>query len=233
MADSTALPTEWLVRPMNLLVSGHPRPTVNLVGLGLAGQLADSFLTIEVRDPFDPPSPDERQAFSRLPRPLRFVVRRPEELKPEDADANLALWTLLPRSEGDPAPRGVESLRLPLLVREILQRVVRGSSPTLLFVANIDRLSDFYPERTESTASWLRLLADENVSLLATWSGPDRSDFAAFESVLSVVGPSPTAGTGTVKVLRFAPETAGWAPGSERPLRDLPGSRSLDGLDAP
>ena len=201
---------------------------VNMVGLGLAQTLAERFIWLEVRDPLEPISPVELRTLARIPKELRFIVQRPEELRPDDADANLALWTVLPDEERHGPPPFAEALRLPVFLRQILDRLIRSDRPVLLVVANTDRVAEFYPERRESTDEWLRLLQQQNLSLIATWTGPSRSDWTAFESALRVESPPENvSGEGAVVVERFSPPTAGWESGSHRPLRAMPGAASL------
>ncbi|HYK93298.1 MAG TPA: hypothetical protein VEY07_04555 [Thermoplasmata archaeon] len=231
MDSATPFPAEWYERPINLLVAGADRPRVNLLALAVAQSVADRFIWLDVRDPFDPPSPLERRALALIPPELRFIARRPEMLKPNDAAANLALWTV---GSGDPthsAPPLADELRIPAFLRDILGRVVRTGAPVPLVLANADRLAEYYPEGESATRGWLKLLQQEEVSLIVSWSGSARSDVVAFESVLRLeLPPGSSLDASQVIVDRFAPESALWRPGSVHGIGEIPHLSELWGL---
>ncbi|HZY91421.1 MAG TPA: hypothetical protein VFG07_01400 [Thermoplasmata archaeon] len=228
MPNHPPLPEAWLERPMNLFVSGGSRSVVNMLGLGIAQTLAERFIWLEIRDPLEPISPVDLRTLARIPKELRFIAQRPEDLRPDDADANLALWTVLPDEERHGPPPFADALRLPVFLRQILDRLIRSDRPVLLVVANTDRVAEFYPARRHSSEEWLRLLREQNLSLIATWTGAARPDWTVFETAFRVEPPTENVGgEGTVVVEQFSPPTAGWELGSRRPLRAMPGAASL------
>ena len=159
----------------------------NRLALECARRINPNFLWLEAQDPDEVRNPEDPSEAGEIPREHLYVTENPEELKPEDAIANMALWTVIRPDE----PQAVvahlmDFVRLPAKVQEMMSQMGSIESPGVLVWANAELSADFYPETIESSRPYLDVFRREGITLVSTLVGKTRADRFACDYVFKV-----------------------------------------------
>ncbi len=175
--------------PHSVLVHGRSRPLVNLLLYAVAGETTPGFHWLDLRPASDPPADWDPVQLGWLDAHRSWVADPGEALAADHARANAALFELI-RSDEPPEvlARLTDFLRLPATMQNILASISAGDEPSLLAVANADRVSESIPdaalEPILAAFGWLRC------SLYVGYAGPELPRTEGFGTVLRIDGTS-------------------------------------------
>lgn len=166
---------------------GNSRAVVNRVLFAMvrASDPTPFWLELRGRDPSaDEPGPVE---LGWLPPDHVFLADEPAAARPQDAIANMALWTVVRSDEPEAAvARLADFVRLPPIVQEILQRLDQGGGHRAVGVANSDRARGDYPTTVEGVRPVVRALMDGSLLPFFGAVGPPGAGRMAFDFVLEL-----------------------------------------------
>lgn len=177
-------------RPQSVLVYGDSRPMVNLLLYALAEDAMPDFHWLDFRPDSEPPAEWDPAGLGWLNSRRAWVADPEEGLSPDNARANAAIFELI-RSDEPPEvlARLTDLLRLPPRIRHVLEAISAAGEPSLLAVANVDRVSESIPEVAlapiVAAFAWLRC------SLYVGYAGARAPRLADFSTVLRIDGTSP------------------------------------------
>jgi len=125
-----------------------------------------------------------------IPRDHLYLAEEPASARPQDAIANMALWTVVRADEPDAAvSRLADFVRLPPIAQQILQRADVGAARHALAVANSDRVRGEYPTTVEGVRPIVRALMDGPLLPFFGAVGPPGAGRMAFDLVFEVRAP--------------------------------------------
>jgi len=129
---------------------GESRPALNRVLFAMvrASDPEPLWLDIRPRHPeVEEPGPVE---LGWIPEDHLFLADEPEAARPQDAVANLALFTIVrPDESAASIARLSDFVRLPPIAQEIISRLGLGEPRHALAIANSDRVRAVYPATVE------------------------------------------------------------------------------------
>lgn len=160
-------PPELLERPSSVLFWGPDRHLLSLAAFGLARRIAGEFTLVDI---LDPAHPTERDGiFSLVPEARRVVVGKAEELVPNEAASNLALFGVL-RNDGPPAEleRLVDFLWLPAALQEAVSRSGRERRPGPVLLTNGHVLEHVWRSPAEPLRRIFGVLNHEGLTPIVT-----------------------------------------------------------------
>jgi hypothetical protein len=161
-------PNELLQRPGSVLFWGEDPHLLALAAFGLARRINPEFGLLELAEPGRPE--DFEPVFSIVPPDRRLRVTDDRQLLPDDAAANLALFSVV-RSEGltnDDARRLGDFLWLPPAFQEIVSRLRRAPGPAAIVLTHRELLVPKLEGHAAGFQRLLQLLAREEISVIAT-----------------------------------------------------------------
>ncbi|MCI4321039.1 MAG: hypothetical protein L3K05_01885 [Thermoplasmata archaeon] len=171
----------------SVMFCGPDRTAVAVAAYALAAHGGRTVTWLDVRSPYRPPDPYVSLLAPFVPLEQRIVTSSPDDLAPEIAVSNVAVWSLIRESEPNEAVVSlIDFLRLPQSVQTL---VSEGSTPedgSTLLVTNSDRLSPLYPEDVASTRAFVQAITRQSVKLVASLAGLDRKDRFAYDVVFQV-----------------------------------------------
>jgi hypothetical protein len=153
-----------------------------------------------------------------------FLADEPTSAHPQDAIANMALWTVVRSDEPDTAvARLADFVRLPPIAQQVLQHLDLVGGPHALAVANSDRVRGEYPTTVEGVRPIVRALMEGPLLPFFGSVGPPGAGRMAFDFVFEFRA-SGTAdwGDGTL-VAEKVPDGHSLPVGRSIRLRDIPG----------
>jgi hypothetical protein len=209
----------------SVILCGPDRTAVAVAAYALAASGGRSVTWLDIRSPNSPRDDYVDLLAPFVPPEQRIVTSAPDDLAPEIAVSNLAVWSLIRESEPkETVVSLIDFLRLPESVQAL---VSEGSFPpdhSTLLVTNSDRLASLYPEDIASSRTYVQAITRQSVKLVGTLAGLQRKDRFAYDYVFQV---SPGSGGGwansslAVEKGDVAAGTAGRAPTSIRSVDDL------------
>ncbi|HZY71379.1 MAG TPA: hypothetical protein VFF67_10440 [Thermoplasmata archaeon] len=117
-------------------------------------------------------------------------ARPPEEFRPEDEVANLALWAVARAGESvESVDAMLAFLRLPRKIQADLDRLPNRGSLNAFALANVDRVRQFYPDNRGATRRALDTFRRQGVSLLTTFRGAPKNDRVEYDLLFEVRTP--------------------------------------------
>ena len=158
-----------------------------------------------------------------IPEERLFFVS-PADARPQDAVANMALWSVVRSDE----PKAVvatltDFLRLPPTVQDAVSRVGAAPSRPVFVVANTDRVRAHYPKDVAGVRPIVEAMLHAGVLPIFSALGPPTPGRLAFDFVLEAKAPSLARwGAGGLTCEKAPPGTS-FAPGATMSLADLPG----------
>jgi hypothetical protein len=176
-----------LRRPWCFCFWGNRRIAVNRAAFELAPRINPRFGWFELRKPEDPVDPDDPAVDGRIPDALLFRTVQPDDFQPDNATANLAMWSVIRADE----PKAVlhpimDFLRLPQLLQEAIGNASPEGRPAVFVVSNADRVVQYYPEDLTATRAVLDVFARERVAVMITLCDVVRADRFAYDFVFEV-----------------------------------------------
>jgi hypothetical protein len=168
---------------------GSPRSLVDRLAYAMARANDANPTWVEIRDATGAPDPGGPSEQRWIPEERLFYLT-PSEAMPQDAVANMAMWTVIRADE----PRAVvatftDFLRLPPAVQEAVSQVGRESSRPVLVVANSDRVRDYYPKEALGVRPIIDAMLSVGVLPVFASVGPPGAGRAAFDFVFEVEAP--------------------------------------------
>ncbi len=166
---------------------GNSRAVVNrvLYAMVRASDPTPFWLELRGRDSSaDEPGPVE---LGWIPPGHLFLADEPTAARPQDAIANMALWTVVRSDEPEAAvARLADFVRLPPIAQEILQRLDEGGGRRAVGVANADRARGDYPTTVEGVRPVVRALMDGSLLPFFGAVGPPGPGRMAFDFVFEL-----------------------------------------------
>jgi hypothetical protein len=173
--------------PTSIFFWGLSRVAVNRLALECARRINPQFVWLEIQDPDHLPSSEDPSEAGEIPRERLYLAEQPEDIRPENAVANMALFTVIrPDEPQEVVGHLMDFLRLPTKVQQILSEMGPLESPGVFVCANAELISGFYPESIESTKPYLDVFRREGITLVTALTGKFRSDRMAFDYVFKV-----------------------------------------------
>lgn len=176
--------------PENVLVYGDSRAMVNLVLYALAEDTTPRFHWLDIRPESESPAEWDPARMGWLKESHSWVADPRGGLSPDDTLGNAAIFELI-RSDEPPEvlTRLTDLLRLPPMIRHIVEAISASGEPNLLAVANVDRVSAAIPEPAlapiVAAFAWLRC------SLFVGYAASRAPRMEEFTTVLRIDGTSP------------------------------------------
>jgi hypothetical protein len=154
---------------------------------------------------------------------LFFVT--PADARPQDAVANMALWSVVRSDE----PTAViasftDFLRLPPTVQDAVSRRGIEASRPVFVVANTDRVRAHYPKDVGGVRPIVEAMLHAGVLPIFSALGPPTPGRLAFDFVLEAKAPSLAQWNRGALACEKAPPGTSFAPGTTVPLAELPGA---------
>ncbi len=168
---------------------GESRPLVDRLGYAMARANDPNPTWVDIRDPqgaSDVSSPSE---LGWVAEDHLFFVS-PAEARPQDAEANMALWTVV-RSDDPEATVGglTDFLRLPPKVQVAVSRMDASAPRPVFVVANSDRVREYYPKEATGVRPIIDAMLQAGVLPIFAAVGAPGEGRAAFDFVFEVSSP--------------------------------------------
>jgi hypothetical protein len=168
-------------------IVGGNRDALTALAFGLARTWDPEYVWVEFDEAIlTARTPIERQVRAHTPQERWHSLSAMEDLGPDDANwksvqarTSATPGTLSP----DDAARSYFS-RLPLPLRRLAQDLQSVRRPTVVVLANMDRIADLYPNDPDSSRRYFRAGMGEYVSLIVTFCGPLRRNRESADVVL-------------------------------------------------
>lgn len=192
LSPITELPASFRAAPTTMLIWGAPRVLVNLVGGTIAQEIDRQFVALTIRDPAEPPTEYEKAEWKRADMKRVLVTNRPADLAPNVAARRMDLWKVV--AGDDPDSSGTllsDFLTLPTKVQEMWETHELGHGPRVFLAANADRFASYYPVHSQLVPALIDVFRRQGITLVATYSGPERADRFVWDHVLRVDGSRP------------------------------------------
>jgi len=212
-------PEEAFRRPTSVLIVGNDRALLNWVAYAVAVFHDPGFLWTDVRYPGQEVDADDPMARKVIP-PAQMVVRHPDELRPSDASANVAVSAVV-RADEPPENlrRLLDFLRLPQPTQQALSYSRPGGRLPVVVLSNSHRLAAFYP--ADAVTSTVRTILESGAILVMTFADSPPRGRVAFDTLLNVHG-SVEDGWRRAKVkVEAAPAEGPFRTGTEPSLGEL------------
>jgi len=202
---------------------GTDRSLLLHVALAL-GKLSDpNPYWVDIRNADRAGEPSGPVALGRIPGDHLYIVSE-AEARPENAQANGTLWTVV-RSD-EPAPEVAEFtdfLRLPRTVQEAVSRSgSEGRRPVFVF-ANTDRVRPYYPTTAADVRPIVDAMVRAGVTPIFAATGPPGAGRWAFDFVFEVRADPTHDRRGGSLVCERAPPGLSVATGQVIPFGRVPG----------
>lgn len=167
---------------------------------------------VDIRDPSAGPDHSSPSELGWVPEDHLYLVS-PADAKPQDAEANMALWAVVRSDE----PESVISeltdfLRLPPTVQKAVSRSGAEAARPVFVVANCDRVREYYPKNPAGVRPFLASMLQAGVLPIFVEVGPPGGGHGAFDFVFEVEARDPENWREAIVTCHKAP------PGSSIPL---------------
>jgi hypothetical protein len=141
---------------------------------------------VDIRDETRKPDARSPVELGWIPEDHLYVVRE-SEARPRDADANMALWTVVRSDEPDSVIAGfTDFLRLPPVLQEAVSRTGDDAHRPVFVIANVDRVRQYYPKDVGGVRPILDAMVRAGVLPIFVAIGPPGPGRMAFDFVLEV-----------------------------------------------
>lgn len=168
----------------SVFVWGDERTPVTVTAFAILRASALPFLWLDVGPPSGPPDDYESLLGPKVTPDRRFVTHLREELRPESVRARPTDWTTARAvRRGSILDDLTDFLRLPRTVQVLAARLITLGRRSSLFVTNVDRFDEFYPEDPVSTARYARAVSRRGIKLIVSYCGGVRRDRLVFDHV--------------------------------------------------
>lgn len=215
---------ELFRRPSSVFFWGDDRTALNQLAFHAARAADPEFLWIDVRASTDPRSAGDPGASKVLPTD-RVVEIRPERLRPRLGAGSGLLARVAALDPGSGLLRDLlPVLHLPNVISSLVGRMAPSEGPRVLAVANTDRIAEFYPADRLVVRGFVRALGRLGISLVVSYAGPPRKDFAAWEHLFHLTTEAgPGGASSALRCERGPPEA--WRLGTPYPFDEIDGLR--------
>jgi hypothetical protein len=177
--------------PYGTFLYGDSRLLVDQLGFAMARVNDPNPTWVDIRDPegrADPSSPSE---LGWVAEDHLFYVS-PAEAKPQDAEANMALWTVVRSDEPDAViARLTDFLRLPPTVQVAVSRMGAEAPRPVFVVANSDRVRSYYPTEPAGVRPIIDAMLRSGVLPIFAAVGPPGAGRSAFDFVFELKSTDP------------------------------------------
>lgn len=169
----------------------------------------------------DVPGPVE---LDWIPNDHVFLADEPAATRPQDAVANMALWSVV-RADESPASiaRLSDFVRLPPIAQEIISRQGLGEPRHALAIANSDRVRSVYPSTVEGVRPIVTSFLDAPILPLFAAKGTPGPGRMAFDFVFEVRAKDMAHWTEGTLIPEKVPSETHIRVGEPIPLRNIPG----------
>ncbi|MCI4349400.1 MAG: hypothetical protein L3J93_04195 [Thermoplasmata archaeon] len=171
----------------SVFIWGPDRTAISATAFAVVRQAARPFLWLDVRETGDIEDQYEPLLGPLVPLDQRYVTPRPNDLRPDTDGIGPADSTVARAARrGGPLDDLVDFLSLPRTVQVLAARLITIGRRSTLFVTNVDRFDQFYPEDLTSTGRYERAIRRHGIKLVVAYCGGERSDRFAFGHVFRV-----------------------------------------------
>ena len=216
--------SEGMLRePRSIEFWGNSRVALNRAAYEVAHRINPRYVWLEIGSPEDEVDPDDPAHTGVIPDDMLYRTVRPAEFKPDNATANLAMWSVVRQDEPDEVLHPLmDFLRLPERVQEVIGNAPREDRPAVYVAANADRVLQFYPDDPSSTAPILAVFVRERMSLIVTILNRTRSDRFLHDYVFEIRSAAGAKWQDALLVCERAPPGQGYEIGAA--VRAFPGA---------
>jgi hypothetical protein len=203
----TWVPKDLTGGPRYVWIWGDSRVAVNRVAYEVVHRMNPTFVWIDIGTPDDDVDPDDPSRAGLVPETMLYQTVAPADLEPDNASANLAMWSVVRHDEPESVLHPlVDFLRLPQLVQEIIGNAPREGRSAVWVAANADRLIPFYPDDPAASQPILDVWRRERLSTIVTLLDHPRSDRFLYDYVFEVRAKGAASWREAVIVCEKAPE---------------------------
>lgn len=177
--------------PYGTFLYGDSRPLVDQLSYAMARVNDPNPTWVDIRDPEGRADPASPSALGWVAEDHLFYVS-PTEAKPQDAEANMALWTVVRSDEPDAVIAGLtDFLRLPPTVQVAVSRMGTSAPRPVFVVANSDRVRSYYPTEPAGVRPIIEAMLRSGVLPIFAAVGPPGPGRSAFDFVFEVKSRDP------------------------------------------
>jgi hypothetical protein len=197
---------------------GDSRVAANQAAYEVAHRLNPKYLWVDIGSPDEKVHPEDPSRSGAVPREMLYGTVPPSELAPENASANLAMWSVVKKDEPTEVLHPLmDFLRLPQLIQEIVGNAPREGTPAVWVAANADRLMSFYPDDPASSQPILDVWRRERLSTVVTLLDHPRKDRFLYDYVFQIQAPRTGSWRDAVITCERAPPGQGYSIGKPVP----------------
>jgi hypothetical protein len=208
--------------PWSTFVYGKSRVPLLRVAFGLARINDPAPYWVDIRDDTEVGDPRNPVGLGWIPEDHLYIVRE-SEARPQDADANMALWTVVRSDEPESVISGfTDFLRLPPVVQEAVSRTGDDDHRPVFVIANVDRVRQYYPRDAVGVRPILDAMVRAGVLPIFAAIGPPGAGRLAFDFVFEVRSPDPSNWRKGLLFCEKAPPGISLAPGGSIALDAVP-----------
>jgi hypothetical protein len=202
---------------------GQDRHAIHRVAFALAQLNDPNPYWIDIQDPRHGDDPDSPVGLGWIPDDHLFSVVE-SETPPLDAEANMALWTIIRSDE----PRSMiaqftDFLRLPRIVQHAISGSRSEQGRPVFVIANADRARSYYPTTASDVRPFIDSMVHAGIMPIFAAEGRPGAGRWAFDFVFEIRTPSPADWRHGTMVCERAPTGLPVISGQVRPLATLPG----------
>jgi hypothetical protein len=203
---------------------GNDRPTLLRVLYAIVHANDPEFHWLGIRERNEVPEVPGPVELGWIPETRLFLTREPTEAEPQDAVANLALWTIVRSDEPETVlARVSDFVRLPPIAQDILSRLGLDDRIHFVAVSNSDRVRRFYPVEPAGVRHVLEAFLNARVIPVFAAQGSPGEGRWAFDFVFEVRAESIARWWEGVLHCEKAPSGSPFRVGESTPLRSIPG----------
>jgi hypothetical protein len=178
---------------------------------------------VDIREAGRGPSMDDPVGRGSIPEDHLFVVTE-SEARPQDAEANMALWTVVRADESSSEiATFTDFLRLPPTVQEAVSRSKSDVARPVFVIANTDRVRPYYPTTAAAVRPIIDTMLRAGVVPIFASVGPPGAGRWAFDIVFEIRAGEAAESRAGVLVCERAPPGGSLATGQVVPFEAVPG----------
>jgi hypothetical protein len=183
---------EWisaamLAQPWSVQFWGDSRVALNRAAFEVAHRVNPRYVWLEIATPQDLAHPEDPARNGLVPDNMLYRTVPPSDLKPEDAGANLGMWSVVRTDEPEEVLHPLmDFLRLPERLQEVIGNAPREERPAVYVAANADRVVQFYPDDPESSRPILDVFHRERMMIIITFLNLPRKNRFLYDYVFEI-----------------------------------------------
>ena len=209
--------------PSATFLWGESRPVILRVLYAMVRANDPEFYWLDIRGPMDSSEEPGPVELGWVPDSSLFLTGETSEARPQNAPANVAMWTIVRSDEPETVlARVSDFVRLPPIAQDILSRLGLDGRTRAVAIANSDRVRQYYPTTPEGVRPVLdAFLSAQVVPFFGAQGSPGEGRWA-FDYVFEVRARDVAHWAEALLVPEKAPPRAGVPVGRPIPFTSLP-----------